>query len=190
MNLTRTQRELLSNAAQHPDRALALPPTIRGAARTNFVGKLTKAKLIEEIKTKGNMPVWRKDGGSDFSLRLTRFAVDIFVPGAIGMPDVIAAPATALAKPRAGADPTARATVVRMLLRAEGTTIAAISKKTGWRPHSVRSFFSRFIRRRLGARLISHKHGDERTYRIARGMRVAKSAAPTSFDEITTAFPS
>ena len=61
------------------------------------------------------------------------------------------------------------------LLRVEGgTTIAAISKVTGWQPHSVRGFFAGIVRKKLGLTLESEKTRSGRIYRIVK----AKTSAP------------
>ena len=65
--------------------------------------------------------------------------------------------------------------VIAMLRRREGATLAALVKATSWQPHSIRGFLAGTIRKKLKLPLISEKPAGTRIYRIAAG-KTAKAA--------------
>ena len=65
--------------------------------------------------------------------------------------------------------------VLGLLQAKGGTTIAAISKVTGWQPHSIRGFFARVVKKKLRLTLETEKSKSGRIYRIVR----AKTSAPS-----------
>lgn len=59
-----------------------------------------------------------------------------------------------------------QATIIGMLQRAEGATIAQICEATGWQPHTVRGTFAGAFKKKLGLTITSDKtQGGVRTYR-------------------------
>jgi hypothetical protein len=58
-------------------------------------------------------------------------------------------------------------TVLELLRRKEGGTIADIAKATGWQNHSIRGFISGTVTKKMGLAVESSKNeAGERTYRI------------------------
>ena len=72
MKLTDTQLRLLAAASQRDHHALERPSNLTGAAAGKVTAKLLAEGLVEEIQSRGSLPVWRRDGDNAHTLRITR----------------------------------------------------------------------------------------------------------------------
>ncbi len=65
-------------------------------------------------------------------------------------------------------DNTKQATVIGMLRRPEGATLAQICDATGWQAHSARGLLAGALKKKLGLTLVSEKvQGGERVYHLS-----------------------
>jgi hypothetical protein len=72
MALSDTQLLILSAASQRNDHAAILPANLKGSAAKKVIDRLLKQKLLQELRAKDDMPVWRR--GHDnrpYTLRIT-----------------------------------------------------------------------------------------------------------------------
>ena len=60
MKLSDTQRLILSSASKRTDHAALLPANLKGSAAKKVVERLLNEKLLQELRTKDDMPVWRR----------------------------------------------------------------------------------------------------------------------------------
>jgi hypothetical protein len=72
VKLTDTQLVLLSAASRREDRDLERPSHLTGGAAGKVVAKLLTEGLVEQIQSRGSLPVWRRDGDDAHTLRITK----------------------------------------------------------------------------------------------------------------------
>jgi hypothetical protein len=71
--LTDTQLIILSAASRREDRGLVLPANLKGGAAQKLVAKLIDLGLVEEVRARGDLPVWRRDDENRaMALRITK----------------------------------------------------------------------------------------------------------------------
>ena len=165
IKLTDTQLVLLSAAAQRKDLCLVAPATLKGATAQKVASKLISLGFIKEVKAKANDPIWRRDEGASYALKLTAtgakaIAVDAAKPedadeasAALANRDQAAIlskldakdarPAEAIepgpAGPSAPRGGSKLARVIALLERDHGATIAELIAATGWLAHTTRA---------------------------------------------------
>src|SRR5262249_4197914 len=208
MKLTDTQLVLLSAASQREDRGIELGSTLRGGAAYKVLGKLLTKGLVEEVPAHGAFRVGRRDKETrPLALCITKRGLDSIQvdesgsrpeAGEASGPERGANPARnkrdrlALAPRKKTAatfsnqssgrsrSDSKQARVIEMLRQRQGTTIATITKATGWQAHSVRGFLAGVVRNKIGLTLASEKTGKERVYRISAGKAAAKGKGKPS----------
>ena len=198
VELSINQRAVLELAVATEGRIESYPAGLLGGARTSVVRGLLRNELVEphgagyRLTAAGyaaidaEAPAGDELGAEDASDHEAsgESASDADTgqtDAAAAAPADSPAPASAPAKPkRTERGDTKLATVVGLLTRPEGATIAQIMTATDWQQHSVRGFLAGTVKKK-GYTLTNSKEGDgDRVYRIATDEAQAPSAGATT----------
>ena len=202
MKLSDAQLMILSSASQRTDHAAVLPANLKGSAANKVVNKLLNEKLLQELRAKDDMPIWRRgDDNRPYSLQITKAGLKAIEVEDVAVPDVSTAAKsserpsrakrsgakkTAAVSPRAAKASSDRTKpeskqdrIVALLQRPEGAALDALVKETEWQKHSVRGFLAGTVRKKLKLPLLSEKIDGVRNYRIgtAKAAKTKKTSA-------------
>jgi hypothetical protein len=176
IQLTPTQRQVLDHAAEQADGRLTwFPDSVKGGARQKVLTGLLTRALITTDGSDSFVAAAGYDALGRARPTPTPVEPSPAAEAATAVPAASVAPTTAAPteqQPRADAKPRTRehskqATVIAMLQRPEGATIAQICEITGWQAHTVRGTFAGAFKKKLGLALRSEKiEGANRVYHL------------------------
>ena len=184
--LTDTQLIVLSKAAARADGIATIPDGLNKAAAAKVAASLVSRKLMRELRSKPDMPVWREDPeGRGTSLAITREGREAIGieesetdspkeapaakkkgPGVDGQQRSLGKPAASVDEPRIGSK---QALIIKLLSRKSGATLDALVEATGWLPHTVRAALTG-LRKRGYSVLLERQDDKPSLYRIASGL--------------------
>ncbi|QQV77566.1 DUF3489 domain-containing protein [Sphingomonas aliaeris] len=165
--LTDLDSILLSTAAQRDTGSLLpAPETVSsaGARLTKAIAGLVKRGLAEERETSDKLATHRVDADVAYGLYITdagNAAISITDGDAGGAGEAPAPSPAATDTPRI----TKAGTVLALLGREEGATLADLIAATGWLPHTTRAVLTGL--RKKGHVLEKSKRGEQTCYRVA-----------------------
>jgi hypothetical protein len=177
--LNDTQLVILNRAAQRED--LGVAEIDKRATTKGAIIALLKSRHLKLVPRIADLALWdRNDEGQPLGLAVTPKALKL-----LGMDEDAPSPAdtgntggrkarktkTASVSREKSAPPRAAGTklesVIKLLRRTKGATLAELMTATGWQVHSVRGVIAGAIKKKLGLAVLSEKSGETRTYRIA-----------------------
>src|SRR3954469_17037444 len=182
--LTDTQLIVLSKAAARDDGLAIVPEELNKAAAAKVAAGLVSRKLMREMRSKPNMPVWREDEeGRGISLAITREGREAIGTEdsendnskdamtakekrrGVGQQRPPSDRSSNVDEPRSGSK---QAFVIKMLSRKSGATLNAMVEATGWLPHTTRAALT-CLRKRGYSVLLERQDGKPSVYRVAAG---------------------
>lgn len=178
IQLSPTQHAVLAHAAQNTNGKITwFPDNVKGGARQKVLTGLFNRALITSNGAEHFVAAEGYDAleltrpvaaiapevaplGTDPELKATVANVEAQWAQAAQLP---------LAAPKANRqrENSKQATIIGMLRRPEGATVAQICARTGWQTHTVRGTFAGAFKKKLGLTITSAKpHGGERSYHV------------------------
>ena len=161
IKLNPTQLSILAAADGREDGGLSRPTNLRSAAAGKVATKLIEEKLVRELRTKGDLPVWREDeAGRTYSLtilkagrtlvrastqrggeappaRIEEVVWSASAPAATGATNSISQHGSVA--PGLGRQGSKRALIISMLQQPNGASMVDLIAATGWLPHTTRA---------------------------------------------------
>jgi len=175
--LTDTQRDVITLAPYRPDGNIEpLLPNLRGGARIKVIdGLLTREMIVKSETFDGD--AWFLTDAAWTAVGRTRpepeVPIDPEIEAAITLheekwqaekQEAANHPVGITGTPRTRQN-SKQATVIQMLQRPEGTTIAQVTEATGWQAHTVRGTFAGAFKKKMGMIITSEKSkGGQRVY--------------------------
>jgi hypothetical protein len=167
IQLTDAQRAILEPACQREDLCIyPVTAPLKGGAVGNVCKSLLNRGLLEEFTANDAMTVWRHDAtAGPLTLQVTAAGQQALAGEEVTLPAPTAAPQAPAPAPLARTS--RQDTLLGLLRRPEGATIADLTEATGWQAHSVRGALSGIIGKKLGLKVVSEKEADRgRVYRL------------------------
>jgi hypothetical protein len=169
IQLTEAQRSVLEPACNREDLcAFPITAALKGGAVGNVCKSLLRRGLLEEVPAADTNTVFRHD---ESGTPLTLIASGAGKQAVAGEPVAGAVRASVPAPSAAPVLPQAKVsrqdTLLSLLGRPQGATIADMAEATGWQAHSVRGALSGIIGKKLGLKVVSEKLPERgRVYRV------------------------
>lgn len=161
--LSNTQAILLSTAAQRDSLSiLPLPATVKASGAGKAIAALIKQGFAEERETTDPTAAHRTDGDARYGVFATAAGL-----AAVGVtPDAGVEPAATPPAPSSAPARVAKTdSVLALLRRDEGATLAELIAATGWLPHTTRAALTGL--RKKGHAVERSKREDANCYRVA-----------------------
>jgi hypothetical protein len=149
---------------------LVAPPTLKGATAQKVASKLISAGFVKEVTAKGGDPIWRRDEGASYALKLTAAGAKAIAVDDAAETEDAGEESDALANhpsaPRGGSK---LARIIALLERDHGATIEELIAATGWLAHTTRAALTGL--RKRGYAVAIDRSDDKRGsfYRILAG---------------------